>query len=197
MRRAFRSTSRIGPPRACAQPIPFRMGDVARKPGIQRKTNASESEQILGVAAHGMPQPKIDPRWEPFYRKLLRLRDYIIDQETDLTAKAREIEPKYLQREAADVSSEEFQRDFALGKISADQDLLADIEEALDRIEAGTYGTCQLTGKPIPLTRLHAVPWTRFTVEAEEQIEREGGGIHPHLSKAAPLNETGTEAGQT
>jgi len=38
-----------------------------------------------------------------------------------------------------------------------------EIEEALKRIEKNTYGVCELTGKPIPKTRLEAIPWARFT----------------------------------
>ena len=41
-----------------------------------------------------------------------------------------------------------------------------EIEEALKRIEKGTYGVCELTNKPIPRARLEAIPWTRFTVTA-------------------------------
>ena len=58
--------------------------------------------------------------------------------------------------------------------MSSDQDAVYEIEEALKRIEKNTYGICELTGKPIPRARLEAIPWTRFTVEAQAQLEREG-----------------------
>jgi RNA polymerase-binding protein DksA len=170
--------------------------DVSKSPGIQPHQEVPEAEQILGVAAHSTPMPEIDPKWEPYYRKLLQVRDYIIDQETDLEAKARDIQPKYLQHEPADVSAQDVERDYELAKVSADQELLSEIEEALDRIEAGRYGICELTGKEIPRERLDAVPWTRFTVEAETQIEQQGGGMTPYLEPAEPLNEQGAQAGQ-
>jgi hypothetical protein len=47
-------------------------------------------------------------------------------------------------------------------------------DEALKRIEKNTYGVCELTAKPIPKARLDAIPWARFTVEAQAQLEREG-----------------------
>ncbi|MBV9999423.1 MAG: TraR/DksA C4-type zinc finger protein [Verrucomicrobia bacterium] len=53
-------------------------------------------------------------------------------------------------------------------------ELIEEVNEALGRIEGGTYGRCELTGKPIPAERLDAIPWTRFTAEAEAQLEREG-----------------------
>jgi len=48
-------------------------------------------------------------------------------------------------------------RDFALSLLSSDQDAMYEIEEALKRIEKNTYGVCELTGKPIPKTRLEAI----------------------------------------
>ncbi len=48
------------------------------------------------------------------------------------------------------------------------------IDEALKRIEKNTYGICELTVKPIPKARLEAIPWARFTVQAQAQLEREG-----------------------
>ena len=50
----------------------------------------------------------------------------------------------------------------------------------MKRIEDGTYGICELTGKPIGWKRLEAIPWTRFSVEAENQLE---GYMCPHLGR--------------
>jgi DnaK suppressor protein len=74
----------------------------------------------------------------------------------------------------ADSGTDNFDRDFALSLLSSDQDAVFEIEEALKRIERKTYGVCELTGKTIPRTRLEAIPWTRFTVEAQAQLERDG-----------------------
>ncbi len=49
---------------------------------------------------------------------------------------------------------------------------LAQIEKALERIEDGTYGICEVTGKPIPLARLQALPYTTVRVEAQRELER-------------------------
>ncbi len=48
--------------------------------------------------------------------------------------------------------------------------IVRDIDHALDRIEEGTYGICEVTGKPIPVARLRAIPWATMTVEAAEQL---------------------------
>ena len=74
----------------------------------------------------------------------------------------------------ADSGTDNFDRDFALSLLSSDQDAVYEIDEALKRIEKNTYGVCELTAKPIPKARLDAIPWARFTVEAQGQLEREG-----------------------
>ena len=74
----------------------------------------------------------------------------------------------------ADSGTDNFDRDFALSLLSSDQDAVYEIDEALKRIEKNTYGVCELTTKPIPKARLDAIPWARFTVEAQAQLEREG-----------------------
>ena len=74
----------------------------------------------------------------------------------------------------ADAGTDTFDRDFALGMLSSEQDALYEIDEALNRIRDGTYGICELTGKPIESRRLEAIPWTRFNAAAEKQLEHEG-----------------------
>lgn len=48
--------------------------------------------------------------------------------------------------------------------------IVRDIDHAMERIEEGTYGICEVTGKPIPVARLRALPWATMTVEAAEQL---------------------------
>ncbi len=60
-------------------------------------------------------------------------------------------------------------------------DTLKEIELALEKIDNGTYGVCEGTGKKIPVARLKALPWTRFTVEYAEQMAKSksrAGGHH-------------------
>ena len=63
--------------------------------------------------------------------------------------------------------------------------------EALKRIEKNTYGICELTGKPIPKARLEAIPWTRFTVEAQAQLERDGALRQRRLGALGTVDSTG------
>ncbi|MBA4138197.1 MAG: transcriptional regulator, partial [Opitutus sp.] len=71
-----------------------------------------------------------------------------------------------------------FDRDFALSLVSSEQEALAEIEAAIKRIHDGSYGICELSQKPIAKERLLAVPFTRYTAEAQKNVER-----HSHRSQ--------------
>ena len=116
---------------------------------------------------------KIKPEWQGYYNTLLDLRERLQSQMNGL-AKESATEMESYSLHMGDSGTDNFDRDFALSLLSSDQDAIYEIEEALKRIEKGTYGTCELTGKSIPKARLEAIPWTRFTVEAQGQLEREG-----------------------
>jgi DnaK suppressor protein len=78
-----------------------------------------------------------------------------------------------------------------LSLLSSDQDAIYEIEEALKRIEKNTYGICELTGKAIPKARLEAIPWTRFTVQAQAQLEREGALRSRRLGTLGTVDSVG------
>ena len=72
----------------------------------------------------------------------------------------------------ADGGINTFDRDFVLSLVSSEQEALSEIDSAIKRIREGTYGTCEVTGKPIAKERLLAVPFTRYSTEAQKQIEK-------------------------
>jgi RNA polymerase-binding transcription factor DksA len=116
---------------------------------------------------------KVKAEWAKFYERLLELRDQLMRQMNGLAKESAQEMAGY-SLHMADSGTDNFDRDFALSLLSSDQDAVYEIEEALKRIEKNTYGICELTGKPIPKSRLEAIPWTRFTVQAQAQLEREG-----------------------
>ena len=71
----------------------------------------------------------------------------------------------------ADVGTDTFDQDLALGMAETERKLLGEINSALKRIEEKTYGMCEMTGKQIPKTRLNAKPWARFTIDAARKVE--------------------------
>jgi RNA polymerase-binding transcription factor DksA len=151
----------------------------APAPGVRAKTvKAATSASILGLAAAPLKSPNgavtnVKPEWQKYYRTLLDLRERLLNQMNGLAKESAEEMDGY-SLHMADSGTDNFDRDFALSLLSSDQDAIYEIDEALKRIQKGTYGTCELTGKSIPKARLDAIPWTRFTVEAQAQLEREG-----------------------
>ncbi len=149
------------------------------KPARAKKTLASAtSASILGMGVarpnNASPRPaKIKAEWAGYHQHLLELRERLLAQMSGLAKESAEEMTNY-SLHMADSGTDNFDRDFALSLLSSDQDAIYEIEEALKRIEKKTYGICELSGKPIPKTRLDAIPWTRFTVEAQSQLEREG-----------------------
>ena len=116
---------------------------------------------------------KVKPEWLKFYNNLLELRDQLLHQMNGLAKESAQELPGY-SLHMADSGTDNFDRDFALSLLSSDQDAVYEIEEALKRIEKKTYGVCELTSKNIPKARLEAIPWTRFTVDAQAQLEKDG-----------------------
>jgi RNA polymerase-binding transcription factor DksA len=123
-----------------------------------------------------------DENLSPFLRKqkakLLQLRDSLLDSmmgvsRDTLRSRAEGSEASAFGMHQADAGSDAYDRDFALSLLSQEQDALYEIEEALKRVDAGTYGICEMSGKPIPHARLEAIPFARFTVECQTQIEKQ------------------------
>jgi DnaK suppressor protein len=71
----------------------------------------------------------------------------------------------------ADIGTDTFDQDFTLKLAANERVQLREIDDALRRIEEKSYGVCQLTGKPIPKSRLDAKPWAKYTIEAARQME--------------------------
>jgi DnaK suppressor protein len=71
----------------------------------------------------------------------------------------------------ADLGTDNFEQEFSLELMDSERRLLVEIEGALHRIEAGTYGICEGTGQPISKARLEAQPWARYSVEYARMLE--------------------------
>ena len=71
----------------------------------------------------------------------------------------------------ADLGTDNFEQEFTLNLIQTEQETLREIEEALERIEEGTYGLCENCGKPIPKTRLKALPYARLCMACKREEE--------------------------
>ncbi len=74
--------------------------------------------------------------------------------------------------DVADMATDNYDRELNIGLASNEQQLLNDIDIALKRIEDGTYGVCEIYGTPIPKKRLLAMPYTRLSMKAQEEEEK-------------------------
>jgi DnaK suppressor protein len=124
-----------------------------------------------------------------YYRRLSALREELLRRQTHLNEDALAEKPSFSSH-MADAGTDNFDRDFALGILSTEQDSRYEIERAMERIREGTYGICEVTGKPIERQRLEAIPWTRFTAKAEKELEREGVVKRPHLGERETVVKT-------
>jgi RNA polymerase-binding transcription factor DksA len=186
-----------------AKPAPAKKAKAAAKPVSKKtlpvaKTKASSKISVKSVkaksAANGdledepvRPVVKLprDAKTLAFFarqkQRLLELRDHFLDQmqsvaQDSLRARSENNEASAVGQHQADAGSDAYEKDFALSLLSQEQDALYEIEEALKRIEGGTYGICEMSSKVIPHTRLEAIPFARFTVECQQQLEKENRG---------------------
>lgn len=114
----------------------------------------------------------VPARWAWFYQRLRFLRDRLAEARgAHIAVVSESVDSSAL--EFGDSGMAEFDRDMAMGLLKREEDALYEIDAAIRRIVTSSYGICEDTGNPIPEARLRAIPWTRYTLEAQERIEQE------------------------
>jgi len=179
---------------------PAREKKIARRsPKTNLEGTQSPAAVLLGFNHR---EKKLDPFVRQQKQKLLQLRDAVVDSmagvaQGTLRSRAEGSEASAFGMHQADAGSDAYDRDFALSLLSQEQDALYEIDEALKRIELGTYGKCEMSGKPIPRARLEAIPFARFTVECQSQLEKQSKAarIRPSVTSLFGLtDEEGSES---
>jgi RNA polymerase-binding transcription factor DksA len=160
-----------------AKKSPARAGKSPKANGARKNfASANAPQTILSTKNH--KQKRLDPFVRGQKDKLLQLRDAMVDSmagvaKDNLRSRAEGSEASAFGMHQADAGSDAYDRDFALSLLSQEQDALYEIDQALKRIELGTYGICEMSGKPISHARLEAIPFARFTVECQSQLEKQ------------------------
>ncbi len=72
----------------------------------------------------------------------------------------------------ADIGSDNFDQEFTLSLMENDEGTLEQIEDALERIESGTYGACVECGGRIPKARLNAIPYTPHCIKCASELQQ-------------------------
>lgn len=114
------------------------------------------------------------------HQRLLDLRDEMVDTTTGKAQDTLRNHPEGSEstgsgEHSGDAGSDAYDRDLALSILSKEHDALYEIEQAIIRVEAGSYGICEMSGQKIPHTRLEAIPFCRLTVECQELWEEKHG----------------------
>ena len=138
---------------------------------VVKKVVKKRSPIIKGVIK------KINPKFEAYQKLLLKTRDQITGDIRHLSSDNNgssndgggDVSGHALHM--ADVATDMYDREFALGLAANDRELLASINQAMSRIEDGTYGTCSQCKKPIAATRLKALPYAQTCLKCQEKLE--------------------------
>jgi len=164
---------------------------AAAKAPVAKSGKAAKSTKASPPAAPILPPVKLDKdaitpnkffnktELKEFRQLLLNLRDQIVDDITflagdNLNRSARDSsgDLSSYSLHMADQGTDNFDREFALNRVSSEQDILYEIDEALERIRQGTYGICEASDKPIEKARLKIIPHARLSVAAQSEAEK-------------------------
>ena len=131
---------------------------------------------------NGNSAPKVPSRWAAHYRQLVAERDRLMarDFSEPVTSLAK-------LDDLAEAAAEESQRCLSLVAASATQSSIFEVLAALRRIARGTYGVCEMTGDPIEPERLKAIPWARYSLQGQKDLESSGMGRRTGLPALEPL----------
>lgn len=89
-----------------------------------------------------------------------------------LRGRVKELTIEDSQAELVDWIQRMTDRDETAGMLSRFSSTLAEVERSLRAVEENSYGICQRCEEPIPLKRLHSIPWAAYCVQCQEQRER-------------------------
>ena len=116
-------------------------------------------------------------------KELEHYRDLLLEKRRELVGDMYSMESEALRTSGgtnlsslplhmADMGTDNYEQEFTLGLVEKDRGLLREINTALAKIQDGTYGVCEGTGKPITKVRLEAQPWARYSIEFARQKEK-------------------------
>lgn len=133
---------------------------------------------VMKIKNHTAAGAAAPSQWPWHYEVLQSLRERLMQ---DSDAQRHEARAPLMRDsdDLLDTASAEFDHDLAFRLLSQEESALQEVDAALHRIEQGTYGVCEETGKAIPSARLSAIPWTRYCIEVQERLEKSGRKPEP------------------
>jgi len=129
------------------------------RPILQTDYRPSEDEEFMGPL-----------QVEYFRQKLLRWRSELLADSSETLRHLQE--ESLLKPDLTDRASLETERAIELRTRDRERKLISKIDQALNRLDSGTYGYCEETDEPIGIRRLEARPIATLSIEAQERHER-------------------------
>lgn len=179
---------------------------VLEKPAKPNHIKAASLADILGFnpkkakSVEAIAEADVPEKFKRYYKLLIDLRTHLtagieLHSEETLKRSAKDDagDLSSYGQHMADAGTDTFDRDFALSLVSSEQEALSEIEAAIQRVRDGSYGVCEITQKPIAKDRLLAVPFTRYSAEAQKNLER---NRHRSRTQAGIFGELGEEGGK-
>lgn len=151
---------------------------------------APKRKPLIPSGSSAIKTPHLEERDASVERKsplsleqLERFREILVHKRAELAGDVANMEEEALRgggsgslshipQHMAEQGSEAYDQSLSLDLAAADRRLIKEIDDAIARIDAGTYGICEYTGKPIRLERLNELPWARYSIEAARELER-------------------------
>lgn len=110
---------------------------------------------------------------QKFKHKLEEIRKELIHEIGDAYREVKKPdESKGYSQHSADEGTEDFEKAMLIEESNNELTILRQVDRALEKIEEGTYGVCDVSGEQIPKARLEVVPYATMTVKAQEQMEK-------------------------
>ncbi|MCK4564324.1 MAG: TraR/DksA family transcriptional regulator [Verrucomicrobia bacterium] len=142
------------------------------------KKAATKKAASVAISSGGVPLTGKIARNKHFPVKVLReqlnrlllLRERVSGEISSISRDS--LSPTERDPSMSDQGTDTFDREFALNQLSSEQDVLFEIDEAIRRLENGTYGICEISNDPINIERLQALPYVRYTIATQSEIEK-------------------------
>jgi|WetSurMetagenome_2_1015567.scaffolds.fasta_scaffold41490_2 DnaK suppressor protein len=115
-------------------------------------------------------------------KELKQFKELLIEKRAELLGNVSYMEKDALKEDRselsnmpihmADMGTDSYEQEFTLELMDSERKIISEIDEALARIDNGTFGICEYNSEPIPRPRLEAIPWARYCVACAGIIEK-------------------------
>ena len=180
---AKRSVKKVAPKPVARKPAKKAAKRATKRTGATRQAawNSIGSQPAAArpapVAAEQKHAPKkFQRQYKTWLQRLIGLRRRLLGETTQLEEEALKAGENDVSIDhMADYGSDSYEQEFTLSLIESKSEALRDVDEAIRKIEVGTYGLCEECETLIPKARLEVLPHTQFCIECKSAQERASG----------------------